>query len=171
MPTEVTTKVVEKTLVIGAPPEQVYAFWVDPDRIEKLLPAVQSIDVLDARRSRWTVRAPFSTFVQFVAEMRVREAHRYLKWESTHGAGMETVASRGELFFEPVEEGAATRVRLRFSYEVPSEAAQQIISTLAALGYPEREFDTGLALIKEHLEGEGEKGGVGKRESRSVESS
>lgn len=153
MAAEVNTKVIEKTLVIEAPVERVYTFWADMSAIEAVLPAVQSIEAVDERTAQWTVRAPFSTFVRFVAITETREPNRYVKWGSTHGAGTETVTSGGELFFEPVEDGEATHVRLRFTYDVPSASAQQIISTLAALGYPEREFETGLALIKEHLEG------------------
>ncbi|NBC18016.1 MAG: hypothetical protein GVY18_11965 [Bacteroidetes bacterium] len=155
MSTEVNTKVIEKTLVIDAPVERVYAFWADMAAVEAVLPVVESIEVLDERTTRWTVQAPFSTFVQFVAVTETRTPNRYVKWGSTHGAGTETVISGGELFFEPVENDRATRVRLRFTYDVPSASAQQIISTLAALGYPEREFDAGLTLIKEHLEGNG----------------
>lgn len=155
MTAEVNTKVIEKTLVIEAPVEQVYTFWADMAAIETVLPAVQSIKVLDEWTARWTVRAPFNTFVQFVATTETREPNRYVKWGSTHGAGTETVTSGGELFFDSVEDGSATHVRLRFTYDVPSASAQQIISTLAALGYPEREFEAGLALIKEHLEGNG----------------
>jgi uncharacterized membrane protein len=152
MEAEVKTKVIEKTLVIDAPVERVYTFWADMTAIEAVLPVVEAIEVLDERTARWTVQAPFSTFVQFVATTEEREPNRYVRWGSTHGAGTETVTSGGELFFEPTAKGDATHVRLRFTYEVPSPSAQQIIQTLAALGYPEREFDAGLDRIKAHLE-------------------
>ncbi|RMH50447.1 MAG: SRPBCC family protein [Bacteroidetes bacterium] len=144
--------VLEKTLRIEAPVEKVYAFWRDFHRFAEFLPAVRSIDVLSETQSHWVVSAPFNTTVEFTAETTEHVPNRYLRWESLHGAGVDVVRSGGEITFYPEDDGAATRVALRFSYTLPSEAAQRVVDTLAALGYPGRDFDENLAIIKQRIE-------------------
>ncbi len=132
--------------------ERVYGLWAEFPRFEELLSSVKSIETRGENRSRWIVRAPFNTTVEFVAETQEQVENEYIRWASEHGAGPDTVTSGGEIFFKPLDENAATHVLLRFEYEVPSEAAERVISTLGALGYPDRDFDENLKELKQYLE-------------------
>lgn len=146
--------VIEKELRIDAPVEKVYAFWRDFRRFAEFLPAIRSIELLGTNKSHWVVSAPFNTTVEFTAETTEHIPNQYLRWESLHGAGVDVVRSGGEITFHPEDDGAATRVELRFSYTLPSEAAQRVVDTLGALGYPARDFDENLTQIKQRIEAE-----------------
>ncbi|MEM1127997.1 MAG: SRPBCC family protein [Bacteroidota bacterium] len=150
--------VIEKELLIEAPVSVVYDFWQDFARFADFLPAVKRIEVREAHKSYWEVKAPFNTTVQFVAETKEQRRNEYLLWESVHGAGTEEVESGGEIFFE-APSPTTTRVRLRFHYTIPSTNAQRVIDTLAALGYPKRDFEKNLAEIKRRIEGMGASSG------------
>ena len=143
--------VLEKELHIAAPIDEVYAVWRDFQRFAEYLGDVKSITLEDATTSHWVVMAPFNTSVEFTATIQEHRPNEYLRWESFHGAGVEIVRSGGELFFQEADGG--TDVRLRFSYELPSDSAQRVVDTLKVLGYPDRAFDTNLQRIKERLEG------------------
>lgn len=144
--------VVERELQIDAPISRVFAFWRDFTRFGEMLPGVKSVMPLSETRSEWTVHAPFNTTVMFIAETTDIRNNAYMRWESTHGAGQDDVTSGGELFFEEGETENTTHVRLRFQYDIPSSSAQRVIATLRALGYPDREFDQNLAILKEIIE-------------------
>ncbi|NBC01941.1 MAG: hypothetical protein GVY15_13925 [Bacteroidetes bacterium] len=145
--------VIEKEVRIKAPVERVFDFWQQFERFDELLSAVKSIESRGENKSRWIVRAPFNTTVEFVAETQEEVQNEYIRWASEHGAGPDTVTSGGEIFFKPIDKNTATHVLLRFEYEVPSEAAERVIATLSALGYPERDFDDNLEEIRHHVEG------------------
>lgn len=143
---------VERTLQIEASVAQVFGFWKNFAQFGEILPGVERVTLLSDTQSEWTVRAPFNTLLTFTATTTEMREHAYMRWESTHGAGPDDVTSGGELFFEAAPDGQTTNVRMRFQYEIPSSSAQRVIETLRALGYPDREFDQNLAILKEAIE-------------------
>lgn len=144
--------VVEREFQIDAPISRVFAVWRDFTQFDEMLPGVLSVKPLSDTKSEWTVRAPFNTTVMFIAETTEIRENAYMHWQSTHGAGQEDVTSGGELFFEAGDADNTTRIRFRFQYDIPSSSAERVIATLRSLGYPDREFDQNLAILKELIE-------------------
>ncbi|GAB5520269.1 MAG: hypothetical protein RhofKO_25200 [Rhodothermales bacterium] len=146
---------VEREVIIGAPLETVFQFWLNFQRFATLLDDVRRVDLLDDACSQWEVAAPFNTTVAFVATTKRVESNTLIEWASEHGAGLDTVESGGTLTFARTDhDPVQTRVALHFHFDIPTAAAQQVVGMLRALGYPDRAFDRNLQQIKTLIEAE-----------------
>ena len=60
---------VREQITIGKPPEELYRFWRDFQNLPRFMEHLESVRVLDDRRSRWTARAPAGKTVEWEAEI------------------------------------------------------------------------------------------------------
>ena len=67
---------VREQITIGKPPEELYRFWRDFQNLPRFMEHLESVRVLDDRRSRWTARAPAGKAVEWEAEITDRRAER-----------------------------------------------------------------------------------------------
>ncbi len=137
---------VHKTITIDAPPSRVFDFWADFRNFPKFIPLIDSVEVLDERHSRWTVKAPLGKTVEFDSRITVLRPNERLCWETRHALGI----SHGSLRFS--EEGAATRVDCDFDYAVKPFWLRRLARLMSELGFPSRAFDEGLRRIKHEIE-------------------
>jgi uncharacterized membrane protein len=57
--------VVGRTVTIGRPREEVYAFWRDFPNLALIMENIERIDTIDARRSHWVVKGPAGKVVEW----------------------------------------------------------------------------------------------------------
>ena len=118
--------VVAETVTIARSAEDLFAFWRDPANLVPVLENVVSIEPIDPRRSRWTVKAPGGSTRSWVSVITDEVENRELTWQSDEGAD---VANSGRIEFVPA--GArGTVVRATIAYESPAGAIGQVVAKL-----------------------------------------
>ena len=130
---------VEHSVVIDRPAQQVYDYWRKLENLPQIMSHLESVTVLDERRSRWVAKAPLGTHVEWEAEIVNDKPGERIGWHSLPGA---TVDNAGSVQFESLPDGKC-RVHVALSYRPPAgplgaavaklfgeEPSQQIASDL-----------------------------------------
>ena len=139
---------VRKSITIGKPQEEVYRFWRDLQNLPRFMSHLDSVEVIDERRSRWTAKAPFGRRVSWEADIIEDKPNERLAWRSLEGAD---VPNSGSVTFERAPGGRGTVVRVELRYEPP---AGIIGATFAKLfgREPGQEVQEDLRVLKQVME-------------------
>lgn len=108
---------VARTVTINRPRAEIYAFWRDFSNLPRVMENLERIEIVDARRSHWFVKAPAGKTVDWEAVVTEDEPGRLIAWQSVEGAD---VASSGRVEFLDAPPGRGTMVRATFSYDPPA---------------------------------------------------
>ena len=138
--------VLHKKLTIKAPAQQVFAYWADFRNFQQFIPMIESIEILDDKRSRWAIHAPLGHEVLFESLITTFEPGKNLVWQSEHADGH----ARGDLRLTSL--GESTHVELDFEYSLHRSWMQNIAQLVSHFGFPSLAFDHGLARIKQQIE-------------------
>ncbi len=114
-------------VTIGKPRDEVFAFFRDVSNLARFMENIERIDVLDARRSHWVVKAPAGHEVEWDSTIIADEPGRLLAWESDAGA---EVRNHGRLEFRDAPGGRGAEVHAIILYEPPGGSLGKIIATL-----------------------------------------
>lgn len=104
-----------RTLTIDRPRDELYAFWRDFANLARFMENVESVSVLDARRSHWKVRGPNGNY-EWDAIVTEDEPGRVIAWESAPDAD---VRNSGRVEFRDAPPGRGTWVRAVIAYDAP----------------------------------------------------
>ncbi|HEV8239591.1 MAG TPA: SRPBCC family protein [Thermoanaerobaculia bacterium] len=139
--------IVKTRLVVWRPAPQVYEAWRAFDRLPAILRHVDAVQVIDERRSHWSVRAPGGKHVEWDAEITDDRPGEVLAWRSLEGAPVQQL---GSLHFDAWRDGG-TLMRVDLRLLPPAGAAG---TAVAALLQPlvEREIHEDLRRFKHALE-------------------
>jgi uncharacterized membrane protein len=105
-----------QTAAINRSPEECYQLWRDFANLPRFMQHVQSVDVLDERRSHWVVRGPGGSNIEWDAEITDDRPNETIAWRSVEGSD---VNHSGRVRFERAPAGHGTFVKVRISYETP----------------------------------------------------
>ena len=108
---------VGKTETIAKPRQELYDFWSDFTRFPQFMDNVESVEKLDASRSRWTIKAPAKTKVELVTRITEQQSGRLIAWESEPES---QIATEGRVEFIDAAHGRGTMVRLTMRYDPPA---------------------------------------------------
>ena len=75
------------TVTIGRPHEQLYEEWRDFTRFPRFMENVESVEKLDEKRSRWTIKAPAGSSVELVTRITEDNPPDSIAWESEPDSG------------------------------------------------------------------------------------
>jgi len=135
-----------KKLMINASAQQVFDYWADFRHFQDYIPVIDSIEVLDDKRSRWVIHVPLGHRVHFESVITTSVPGKRLVWVSHHTDGH----ARGELTLKQADK--STRVELDFEYSLHRSWMQNIAHLVSHFGFPSLAFDHGLRQIKEKIE-------------------
>lgn len=107
---------VEQAVRVGRPAEELYRFWRNLENLPRFMDHLESVRVLDERRSHWVARGPAGTRVEWEAEIHNELPGQLLAWRSLPGS---EVDHAGSVRFEP-EVGDFTLVRVILRYDPPA---------------------------------------------------
>jgi len=107
---------VEHSVVIDRPAQSVYDYWRKLDNLPQIMSHLETVTVLDERRSRWVAKAPLGTHVEWEAEVVNDKPGERIGWHSLPGA---TVDNAGSVQFESMPNGS-TRLHVALSYRPPA---------------------------------------------------
>lgn len=117
----------KKSILINRPASDLYAFWRDFQNLPKLTDILQSVEVFDDFRSRWTAAAPGDIPIQWDAEVTKDIRDEMIGWQSLEGSAVETA---GFVRFEPTRGGRETLVRVALEYNLPARRVGAALATL-----------------------------------------
>lgn len=118
---------VEQAVTIERPADELYRAWRDFEQLPRFMRHLESVVVLDERRSRWTARAPGGTTVSWEAELVDDRPGELIRWRTLPDAAIE---HHGEVRFAPASGARGTIVRVTLDYRPPAGAPGALIARL-----------------------------------------
>ena len=107
---------VERSVTITRPPDELYRFWRNFENLPRFMDHLESVEVIDERRSRWVAKAPAGRRVAWEAEIITERENELIGWRSLAGAD---VANAGSVHFRPAPGGRGTEVKVVLEYKPP----------------------------------------------------
>jgi len=108
-------------------PDEIYRFWRDFRNLPRFMEHLDSVEVIDDRRSRWTARAPAGGSVAWEAEIVDDRPGELIAWRSVQHADVD---NQGSVRFSPAPAGRGTEVRVELSYQPPGGALGAAVAKL-----------------------------------------
>jgi uncharacterized membrane protein len=140
---------VRESITINAPAEEIYRFWRRLDQLPGVMPHLDKVEQLDAKRSRWTAKAFDAVPVSWEAEIINEVPFDIIAWKTLPG---EAVQHAGSVNFKPAPTGMGTEVRVHLQYAAPGGKAGSWLAWLAGQD-PAKLTRDGLRALKRQLEG------------------
>jgi uncharacterized membrane protein len=138
---------VRRAITVWAPQDEVYRFWRNFENLPRFMQHLESVRVLDDRRSHWKAKAPAGTSVEWDAEILEDRPNELIAWRAVGNAD---VPNRGSVRFQPSPQGG-TEVLVELSYEPPGGRLGSIVAKL--LGEePEIQVSSDLRRFKQVIE-------------------
>ena len=116
---------VESAVTINRPRAEVYEFWRRIENFPRFMAHLESVQVIDARRSRWRARAPIGMSVQWDAEIVSEREPDFIRWRSIAGSG---VRNHGSVRFTDAAAGRGTEVHVELRYHAPAGALGRLVA-------------------------------------------
>jgi uncharacterized membrane protein len=123
--------IMQKSITVNRPLEEVYAFWRNFQGFPKLMDYVTSVEDTGQNRTHW--KASLSSALNFewdteIVEDRPNEA---IAWRSVEGAAME---NSGSVHFKPAPADRGVEVTLDLEVNPPGGVLGDAVATLAGAG-------------------------------------
>ncbi len=139
---------VEKSVTINRSPAELYQFWRNLENLPQFMNHLESVKVLDEKRSHWIAKAPAGSTVEWDAEIYNEKEGELIAWRSLEGS---QVDNAGSVHFEAAPGGRGSVVRVILKYDPP---AGIVGSTLAKLfgEEPGQQIEDDLRRFKQLME-------------------
>jgi uncharacterized membrane protein len=107
---------VEKSVTVNASPEDLYRFWRNFENLPRFMSHLESVKVLDDKRSHWVVKGPLGTDAEWDAEIINEIPGELIGWRSVDGSN---IRNAGSVHFEPATGNRGTEVKVVLRYDPP----------------------------------------------------
>jgi uncharacterized membrane protein len=139
---------VKKATTVAKPAEELYRYWRDFQNLPRFMSHLQSVQVVDDRRSHWKTRGPAGTSVEWDAEIVEDRPNERIAWRSTNGS---IVENSGSVNFVPAPGGRGTEVHVDLTYKPPGGLIGAAVAKMFGES-PEQQVYDDLRLFKEVME-------------------
>jgi uncharacterized membrane protein len=130
--------------------EELYSSWKNFERLPEFMSHLESVRVIDEKRSEWVAKAPWIAGgeMKWEAEITEDQPNQRIAWQTVEGS---SVDHRGSVTFRPAPGDRGTRVRVELTYAPP---AGQIGRWMAKLfgEEPEQQVRSDLRKFKRLME-------------------
>ena len=137
---------VEKSIVVDAPVERVFAYWRNLENLPQWMSHVKEVRALGGDRFHWVVDGPAGVPVEWDSELLNLQENREMTWRSVGDSQVEHV---GRIRFE--DAGGGTRIHVQMRYTPPGGLAGHAIARVFGVD-PKTEMDEDLARMKAAIE-------------------
>jgi uncharacterized membrane protein len=137
---------VEKSIIVDAPVEQVFAYWRNLENLPQWMSHVREVRALGGDRYHWMVDGPAGMPVEWDSELLNFEENREMTW---HTVGDSQVDNVGRVRFEQAGDG--TRIHVQLRYSPPGGIAGHVVARAFGTD-PKSEMDDDLARMKVAIE-------------------
>jgi uncharacterized membrane protein len=114
-------------ITVRRPVEEVYGFWHNFENFPRFMRHLESVQVLDDRRSHWKAKAPTGIVVEWDAETTEDRPNELIAWRSLEGSD---VFNEGRVFFSPAPGNRGTEVRVEIEYRPPGGVVTAKLASL-----------------------------------------
>ena len=104
-------------VTIKRTPQEVYRFWRDFTNLPRFMSHLQSVELIDQDRSRWTAVGPGGASVGWLAQITNDQPDKLISWRSLPGSDVE---HSGSVRFDHAPAGRGTEVRVALVYNPPA---------------------------------------------------
>jgi uncharacterized membrane protein len=120
---------VEQAYLINRSPEDLYHFWRDFENLPGIMTHLQSVQVLDERRSHWIARAPkiAGGKVEWDAEITRDDPNQLIAWRSLPGSQIDCT---GQIRFSKAMGDRGTEVHVFMDYVPPAGRLGHWVATI-----------------------------------------
>lgn len=139
---------VEQVVTIARPADELYRYWRDFANFPRFMRHLTRVEVLDARRSRWTATAPAGLSVTWEAEIVQDQDSEWLAWRSLPES---QVRNSGSVRFTPAPGARGTEVRVQLEYAPPGGQVGRLVAMLFG-EEPEQQVRADLRRFKQLME-------------------
>jgi uncharacterized membrane protein len=140
---------VQKTVTVLQPPETLYSFWRDFERLPEFMDHLKSVTVEEGgKRSHWVTKAPLGQSVKWDAEIHEEQENQFIVWRSVPGAQVENV---GEVHFHLAPDGRGTEVGVTLLYRLPGGTLGTAVAKMFG-EEPSQQLDEDLYRFKQIME-------------------
>lgn len=116
-----------KTITVEAPIGEVYDAWSRIENFPRIMSHIREVRDIGAGRTRWTATGPAGIPVSWDAVVTQQVPEEVLAWRSEPGS---MIDNAGVVRFEPVRDGAATRVDIHLSYNPPAGSVGDVVANI-----------------------------------------
>jgi uncharacterized membrane protein len=109
IPESVTTT----TILVNCTPQEVYTFWRDFENLPRFMKRLETVTVLDERRSRWVALGPAGRQISWDAEITSERENEFIEWRSLPGSDFQV---NGRVEFRQAPAGRGTLISARIEY-------------------------------------------------------
>ena len=120
-------EVVLKSVTIGKPRAEVYAFWREFSNLARFMENIETITVSDDRRSHWVVKAPAGKTVEWDATITEDEPGRRIAWATDANAD---IKNSGFVEFKDAPGDMGSEVHAHIVYDPPGGGLGEFIAKL-----------------------------------------
>ncbi|WP_380879806.1 hypothetical protein ACFB49_06120 [Sphingomonas sp. DBB INV C78] len=120
-------QVIGRSVTINRPRIELFNYWRDFTNLPTFMDNVERIDVLDAERSHWLVKAPAGKTVEWDALITEEVDGELIAWTSADGAD---VPNSGRIEFSEAQGGRGTIVTATILYDPPAGVVGKIVAKL-----------------------------------------
>ena len=106
----------KRSITVNRPVAEVYGFWRNFENLPQFMRHLESVTVLDDRRSHWVAKAPAGQTVEWDAETLEDRPNEMISWRSVEGAD---IFNAGSVRFMPAPGNRGTEVRVDLAYDPP----------------------------------------------------
>jgi uncharacterized membrane protein len=120
-------ELIGRTVTINQPRQQLYEFWRDFRNLPLFMDNIESVQILDALRSHWKVKAPAGSTVEWTSRIVEDIPGRVIAWRSEEKA---SVPNSGRIEFKDTTNGRGTQVTVTIVYDPPAGTLGKVIAKL-----------------------------------------
>jgi uncharacterized membrane protein len=117
---------VGRAVTINKPRQELYAFFRDFQNLPSFMDNLVRVDVRDAKRSHWVVKAPGGSTVEWDSTITEEEEGRLIAWTSDEGAD---VPNSGRIEFRDAGD-RGTVVTATLAYDPPGGVIGKVVAKL-----------------------------------------
>src|SRR5919112_57352 len=139
---------VTHNITIRRPRSEVYGFWHNFENLPRFMAHLESVQVLDERRSHWKAKAPAGTTVEWEAETIEDRPNERIAWRSLPDA---SIPNSGSVEFRDAPGDRGTEIKVELRYQPPGGKLGSLIAKLFG-EEPEQQVKSDLRRFKQVME-------------------
>jgi uncharacterized membrane protein len=139
---------VRKMITVDNSPQEAYNFWRNLENLPRFMAHLESVRIMDQRRSYWKAKAPLGATVEWVAEITEDRPNQLIAWRSLESSD---VPDAGQVRFVPAPDHGGTEVHVELTHAPPGGIIGATIAQLFGEA-PSRQVDDDLRRFKEVLQ-------------------
>lgn len=135
-------------ITINKPVDEVYGFWRNFENFPRFMRHLESVQVIDERRSFWSAKGPAGTTLDWTSEITEDRPNECIAWRSVPGGDVENA---GSVRFSPAPGNRGTEVRLEMEAIPPGGRVAEKVAKLFRQS-PEQKAQDDLRAFKQLME-------------------